>query len=132
MAAIDCFGRYLGFFLIAIGISIAVGLLLAPQLGAILWIVAQLIAITMASVQATKADDAKWADRDMRASTMALGLRYWVVLSAPWIALAFALVPLLPDTMAGGYVLVSVAMGAAVAGPICGLIGASAGSFMAR
>lgn len=104
VAAIDCFGRHLGFFLIALVVSVAVGVLLAPQLGATLLLTLQLIAITVASFQATKAYDIKCAESGVRVSAMALGFRFWVVLAVPWIALAF----------------------------VIALVGASVGAFLAR
>lgn len=132
VAAIDCFGRYLGFFLIALVVSVAVGVLLAPQLGATLLLTLQLIAITVASVQATKAYDIKCAESGVRVSAMALGFRFWVVLAVPWIVLAFVIALVLPDTMAGGYVLVWFATVCGLARPICALVGAPVGVFLAR
>ena len=132
VAAVDCFGRYLGFFLIAVVVAIVLGVLLAPELGVFVFLGLQAIAITVASYQATKAYDVKCIDGGEPVSGFALGFRFWVALALPWVFLVFAIAPLLPDTMAGGYVFWGVAVSSAVIGPISALVAAPIGVFMAR
>ena len=131
-AAMQCVLRYLGLFLVALAIVHAFRMLYATQLGHSLLIPLQIVAISMASFQATHHYDGARSDTDMRASGFSLVIAYGLALSIPVLGLLLLAAFSMPDTVAGGMIAAAIVTASLVGGPIAILLGVSVGVFLAR